>query len=278
MLSLFAVLLAACGVDPADGQAPEPTATNTPEVPLTITCFATEAYPNEHLVAVTGEDSVPTRFDAINGGGCTVSEPITQIRVTLSGDGGSQVAVIDLPEATVDFGVPLTDGLAPTLLSTLQPGRYERQVSAVAADGREVEVEGFEPVILVYEVVTAQAELLRAQSRWERSGLETYVYTYGTDCFCLPEYRASVDVEVQGSQVLSVTFADPEFTGEVPDVQRFTTINELFDVVQDGIDRGAYSIRAEYNEQFGYPVEVFIDYEAMMADEEHGFHITDLRF
>ncbi len=272
ILAILTLLIAACGVDPAGGSTPSPAAD------LTVTCLSTEAYAQEHIVAIIGQDAVPTAFDAINSGSCEVSEPIFQIRITLTNGTSEQVATIDLPSGSTSFAVPLTASSIPTLSDSLTPGRYERIVTAVAADGREVEIAGFEPVIVVGDAGSTQAQLLKAQSRWERSSLRAYTYTMRTDCFCPPEYVAAVDVQVVGANVTSVTFVDAEFTGEVPEQQRFGTINELLEIVQDGHDRNAYSIRAEYDAQMGFPVEVFIDYEATMADEEHGFRVSNLRY
>lgn len=278
ILATFALLIAACGVDPSSDATPDPTPTGKPADGLTATCLTTEAYALEHIVAVIGEDAVPTAFDGVNSGSCEISEAITNIRITLTDGNSEQVAVIDLPSATTNFAVPLAGSAAPTLSGLLTPGRYAREVVATTADGREVVIQGFEPVILVADMNSTQAALLKAQSRWERSSLRAYTYTMQTDCFCPPEYVAAVDVQVVGANVTSVTFVDPKFTGDVPEQQRFGTINDLLEIVQDGHDRNAYSIRAEYDAQMGFPVEVFIDYEAMMADEEHGFRVSNLRY
>ena len=280
IIALFTLLIAACGVEPSPGATPDPTTTSTsaPAVEITANCLSTAAYSLEHIVAVIGVDPVPTAFDAINGGSCQLSEPISELRITLTGANGSQVAVYAMPGAS-EFGTPLPDQGGPTLLATLAPGRYERTVVAVAADGREAEVQGFEPVILVYDTSTTQAQLLRAESRWERSSIRAYTFTIAWSCFCLPEYVAEVDVEVQDGQVLNLSFVDPKFAGqEVPNPERFRTIDGLLAVVQGAIDSDAASIRADFHEQLGYPVEVFIDYEAMMADEEQGFSVSNLRY
>jgi hypothetical protein len=275
-LAILVLAIAACGVDPAGGSTPVPTP--TPAADLTVSCLSTEAYASEHIVAVIGEDSVPTAFDAINSGSCEASEPIVQLRITLTNGDSQQGAIINLPSGTTSFAAPFADASVPTLSGSLAPGRYERVVTAIAEDGREVEVAGFEPVILVKDAGSTQAELLKAQSRWERSSLRAYTYTMRTDCFCPREIVAAVDVQIVGANVTAVTFVDAEFTGEVPEQQRFGTINDLLEIVQDGLDRNAYSIRAEYDAQTGFPMEVFIDYEAMMADEEHGFRVSNLRY
>jgi hypothetical protein len=239
---------------------------------------ATEAYALEHLVAVIGVDPVPTAFDAINSGGCDFSEPIVLIQITLRNDSGEQVAEVAVaPQAHLNIPFGDIDRL-PLIDSGLAPGRYERTAVVYAADGRSSgAIPGFDAVLLVDDIDSQQADLLRAQSRWERSRSGDYVYQTATMCFCMQEYVAPVDVTVIDGEVASVVYATDAFTGDVPEPQRFTSVEGLFAFVQDAIDREAVSINVTYDAQTGYPTSVFVDYDARMADEEHGFTATNVR-
>ena len=55
----------------------------------------------------------------------------------------------------------------------------------------------------------------------------------------------------------------------------YDTVPELFDVIQDAIDRDAAEIRVTYAAS-GYPDEVWLDYDEQIADEELGFFIHAL--
>jgi hypothetical protein len=272
VIALFALAIAACGVDPSGNNPPS-------EKPVTVTCLTTEAYALEHIVAVIGQDPVPTAFDAINSGSCETSERIVKLHLSLVGDSDTQDVVIELPSPSTTFAIPLADAAGvPTIQAPLQTGRYERHVVGVTADGRQVVIPGFEPVILVAGRTTMQANLFRAQSRWDRAGVSAYTYTFETMCFCPEEIRTATDVQVLDAEIIDLSFVDPKFVDEVPFQERFKTIDELLALVQDAIDRSAASIRAEFHPELGYPVDVFIDYEAMMADEEFGFLVGDLRY
>ena len=120
-----------------------------------------------------------------------------------------------------------------------------------------------------------QAQLLRAKSRWEQSGITAYTYTTAQQCFCPQDYVAPVAVDVLDGVVQGVVFEDGQ-AGEVPDPQRFGTVDDLFAKLQDAIDRGAVSITVEYEQQLGYPTTAFIDYDALIADEEQGFAVSEL--
>jgi hypothetical protein len=280
------LLLAACGVDPGDGgrtpSAPTPTPTDaptaTPVVQLDVTCVATEAYALEHLVAVIGEDLVPTAFDAINSGGCDFSEPIVLVVITLRNDTGEQVVELALaPTTHLNVSFADAEGL-PVIDATLAPGRYERTVVAFTADGRPSgAIAGFDPVLLVDDVDSQQADLLRAQNRWERGWRGDYVYETAIQCFCLAEVRAPVDVTVVGGEIASMVYATSEFTGTPAASDLYLTIDGLFAFLQDAIDQDAHRITVRYDAQLGYPVEAFIDFNAMMAGEERGFTAKNVR-
>ncbi len=118
---------------------------------------------------------------------------------------------------------------------------------------------------------SVQATLLRYQDRWERSGITDYDYTGAWSCFCPQEYLADVAVTVRGGVVTSVEFAGEEFTVVPPLPERFVPVEELFALLQDAVTRNAARIEVSYDERYGYPAELFIDYDERMADEETRF-------
>ena len=264
LLSL--VLTAACGIDPS------PTFPDASEV----TCAVTEAYSNDYLMAVIGKDVVPTPVDAINLGNCEFDGAIIAVRVQLTGAGGSQTEVIDLPGPTRELPVPFHRIIdLPLIDADLPEGKYARTVTGLTAGGGEIDVPIFEDVLLVREPGSIQADLLRYQGRWERYGVANYVYTGAWSCFCPRDYTANAEVTVRGGAVVSVASADPAVPN-IPDPQRFVPIVALFDVLQSAIDEDAVRIDVTYNERFGYPEQFFVDYHEMMADEERGFVIRSL--
>ena len=286
LVTLTAALLVACGGSAAaptpTPPPPSPTATTppspTPDLSLDPRCIATEAYALEYLVAVIGDHGVPTAFDAINTGGCSFSFPITQLTVELSGEGRGQTATIPLPMPVNDIALPLPLAIeVPPLDATLPAGFYERTVTAsTGLRGQEAVLPGFEPVLLVRDPDSTTAQLLRAQSRWARNGFPNYTYRAAWTCFCLREYVALVDVNVVDGRVTNVSFAEPGFTGEVPSPERFGPVGELFQFVQDAIERGSARIDAKFHPELGYPVKVFVDFDERLANEEMGFTVRSL--
>lgn len=48
-------------------------------------------------------------------------------------------------------------------------------------------------------------------------------------------------------------------------------MEELFDLVERGIDDDAAELRVTYHPTLGYPTEAFIDFRENVADEEMGW-------
>ena len=259
-------LIAACG------SVPSPTSPDASEV----ACAVTEAYSTDYLMAVIGKDAVPTPVDAINIGSCEFDGPIIVVRVQLTGNGGSQTAVVELPGPTRELPVPfhrIVD--LPLIDAELPEGKYARTVTGVTAGGGEIDVPIFEDVLLVRTPGSLQAYLLRHQGRWERSSVANYVYTGAWNCFCPTDYTADAEVTVRSGVVVSVASADPTVPN-IPKPERFVPVKALFAVLQSAIDEDVARIDVTYNERFGYPEQFFVDYHENIADEERGFVIRSL--
>jgi Family of unknown function (DUF6174) len=103
---------------------------------------------------------------------------------------------------------------------------------------------------------------------WNRQNISNYRYTLSNSCFCIPDARGPVIIEVRNGQTVSITSvatgqpADPQF------FQQYNTIPKLFNVIRDAIQRQADNLDVTYNHKLGYPTQINIDYETQIADEE----------
>ena len=106
-------------------------------------------------------------------------------------------------------------------------------------------------------------ELGDARLRWELLGFTSYEYRLTRFCFCITRPYL---IRVIDGRVVEVRDAE---TGVVqPDYDWAETVPELFDMIVDAMDRDAESLVVEYHPQLGYPTQISIDYEAMIADDE----------
>ncbi|MCF4967191.1 DUF6174 domain-containing protein [Nostoc sp. CMAA1605] len=112
---------------------------------------------------------------------------------------------------------------------------------------------------------------------WNSRNVVNYRYTFSNGCFCIPDARGPVVIEVRNGRTVSVTsvatgqpVSNPEF------FQNYNTIPKLFNVIGDAIQRQAASLDISYNPQYGYPTQINVDYNAQIADEEIYLTIENL--
>jgi hypothetical protein len=104
---------------------------------------------------------------------------------------------------------------------------------------------------------------------WNNQNISNYRYTFSNGCFCIPEARGPVIIEVRNGKIKSITSVATGQPVQNPEYfQKYNTIPKLFNVIQDAINRKAYSLDVAYNPRLGYPTQINIDYNSQIADEE----------
>jgi len=115
-----------------------------------------------------------------------------------------------------------------------------------------------------------QEALMEAKDLWIGSDIVAYELGFTRQCFCIEEYRAPYVSIVDSGTIVSVLEAT-NGTMIDPNSDLFFdaySVEILFDKIQEALDGNAYEIRVDYDTTFGYPTSLYIDYEAIMADEE----------
>lgn len=123
--------------------------------------------------------------------------------------------------------------------------------------------------------VRTLTDLERAQRRWERWRPDSYVYSIERLCFCPIEYRGPVRVRVDGDDVVERTYIDTGQPVPAALADGFPAVDGLFVILASAFDEDAHEVRVSYDPESGVPVDFWIDYDEMMADEELGFRVTE---
>jgi transglutaminase-like putative cysteine protease len=113
------------------------------------------------------------------------------------------------------------------------------------------------------------------QTLWQDNAIDDYRYTLNVGCFCLPEWRGPVTIEVRDGKTVSVTFVDSGEAAPADNFARYDTIDDLFVVLTDMQGQDPVTFDVTYDENTGVPTNVWVDVSEMMADEELGLTITD---
>lgn len=117
-------------------------------------------------------------------------------------------------------------------------------------------------------LVEATRQLREAEAKWRRILPVYYTYTLQRSCFCTHEYLQPIDIRVYNGLVQEATVRPanrplpPERRSEA------LTVEGLFRLIQEAIDRKAAAVVVTYDPYYGYPVTISLDYDVMVADEE----------
>jgi hypothetical protein len=115
--------------------------------------------------------------------------------------------------------------------------------------------------------------LEEARALWDQVGPRDYTFEFTPDCFCALGGQR-IRVTVDDGAVTTARMISTDAPVEAYLFATIPTVPELFDLIQQALDRNAYRIEASYDGTYGYPVRVAIDYERNTIDEEYGFTIT----
>jgi hypothetical protein len=128
------------------------------------------------------------------------------------------------------------------------------------------------------EAPTAPGErdsLEEARARWLALGTQSYSYDVSRNCFCLLGGRRMI-VTVRDGAVVGAELQDSGDAVEAALLSYVPTVADLFDLIEDALDRKASYFVAEYDQTFGFPTRIEIDYSSSAADDEIAISARDL--
>ncbi len=112
------------------------------------------------------------------------------------------------------------------------------------------------------------------RTRWDAAGIIDYEYAFRRTCECARSDTRPMRVQVRGGSVAAATYGD---TGEAATTASgYPTVDDLFDLIDDAIERGAQGLTVAYDGSLGYPTEISIDYDLEVADDEITINASDL--
>ena len=121
----------------------------------------------------------------------------------------------------------------------------------------------------------AEVELDSHLDLWNQARLGDYTYEYNVLCECPDNLGQPVMITVSGGVIESVVYAESGElvqSGDPPVVvglPRYHNIESLFEVIQDAIDNEADQLTVSYDSEFGYPMNIEIDYMINSIDDEY---------
>ena len=116
----------------------------------------------------------------------------------------------------------------------------------------------------------SQTEIGQNKEKWQNASISHYRYNLFISCFCVFNEDMPLLVEVQDGGVVSMEFQsgneiDP---GLHETFDKYATIDRFFAELESDINGAADVVTAKYDETYGFPTEVTIDFVQEATDDE----------
>jgi hypothetical protein len=116
-------------------------------------------------------------------------------------------------------------------------------------------------------------KLAEARTLWDRKDVGSYSYILELECFCAPAQQLQpVLVTVQNGAAASVVYWDDNPANRPPAPAAifapYDTVEKLFDMIEDAIDRDADLLQVGYHPEYGFPTVINVDYDAGGSDQK----------
>ncbi len=117
----------------------------------------------------------------------------------------------------------------------------------------------------------------RARAKWQDANISHYRFNLFIGCFCVFSQDMPLIIEVQNGEVVSMEYQ----SGNEIDAtnleyfQRFATIDKIFAELEKDLDGEADEVAVTYDETYGFPTQVNIDFMKDATDDELGLTISE---
>jgi hypothetical protein len=121
------------------------------------------------------------------------------------------------------------------------------------------------------------AGLDQHERKWTDRRTESYSYELKVLCFCPTELTSPVIIEVRKGEPAQVRYTADGALAPSTYFDKYDSMEELFAVLREARSRQADEIIVRYDEQYGFPATVRIDYVQNAVDDELAFEVSGFR-
>ena len=112
---------------------------------------------------------------------------------------------------------------------------------------------------------------------WQEASTNTaYYYSYTRTCYCLEEhvqFNVSVNESSEITSVQKIKSNGQLEAFAAEDFDQVVSIDELFATIKQKIDGEVSYVNVEYDQDLGYPKNIYVDFDFRMADDEKSYSI-----
>lgn len=110
-------------------------------------------------------------------------------------------------------------------------------------------------------------QLTRAEQRWDSAGSNDYTLVLTRRCDCGVQPR-QVALEVVADEIVSGMYTDTSEPLDAAALGQNLTVNGMFDLAHDAVDRRVPIVLVQYNQEFGYIDDLVINYDQTRVDDD----------
>lgn len=115
--------------------------------------------------------------------------------------------------------------------------------------------------------------------KWQSKRIGHYQVQIQRSCYCVPDATKPIVVEVLGGNVLQMRYADGSTLSSTNAAYfaNISSIEQLFTLIANGIRAGYTRVEVTYDPVYGFPQQITIDRDRMIADDEAYYTLGQFR-
>ena len=117
-----------------------------------------------------------------------------------------------------------------------------------------------------------QEALNENRAKWEASGVAAYMFEQRVACAC--PFEEPIVTMVENGVVTSAFFTPSGVNLDAERLASVRTLDGFFDVVQLAINDDAFQLDVSYDNTYGFPTRIAIDFASDVIDDEITYTIS----
>ena len=119
-------------------------------------------------------------------------------------------------------------------------------------------------------VGAASSEYDQAYETWQNADISHYRFELTYSCFCAFTADMPLIIEVQDGEVVSMEYKSGNEINPASEelFQQYATIDRIFAELEKALNGGADNVTVTYDETYGFPTQLNLDFIEEAADEE----------
>ncbi len=112
------------------------------------------------------------------------------------------------------------------------------------------------------------AEIQANKEKWLSHAVNEYQIEMQKICFCAPDVVRLMIFEIANNEIKTARYADTGGEVDPSHYNQYSTIEGIFLLVEQALEKNPADISIAYDEEYGYIKEFSVDYQVHIADDE----------